>query len=139
MNRAGAIRVEVSPGELVDRLTILRIKAERMTEPRQLDAVRAALATLERTRKRRIKCDPLVEALESELATVNGRLWDAEDAVRRCEFRGEFGQEFVAWARSIYQMNDRRSSLKRQIDMQLGAKSTEQKAHNGVWLAEASC
>ena len=129
MKAVRSVRVEISPGELIDRITILRLKAERMTEPRQVAGVRRALSAMERVRHRQLDPDPLLDALERELAAVNGRLWEAEDAVRDCEARARFGGEFVRRARSIYRLNDRRSFLKRQIDRRLGATWTEEKAH----------
>jgi tetratricopeptide (TPR) repeat protein len=121
--------VPMSPGELLDKITILRLKAERMTNPSQLDNVRTELRALEICRDQlalqRVPIDDLVDQLQ----TVNGALWQVEDELRNCERAQDFGQRFIELARSVYQHNDRRASLKRKINASLGSSLTEEKTH----------
>jgi hypothetical protein len=111
---AGVVRVEVSAGELVDRLTIARIKAERIADPAKLRQVRAELLALERS-ARALPSSAELAGLEARLKDVNGRLWEVEDAIRVCEREGEFGERFVGLARSVYRLNDERGALKWRI------------------------
>ena len=120
------ILVPVSLGELVDKITILQIKEERLagdalTNVRQeLAALRHALAGL------KLAIDPeLVEALQQ----TNERLWRIEDAIREQERRQDFGERFVELARSVYQENDRRAALKRRINTSYGSALIEEKSY----------
>jgi tetratricopeptide (TPR) repeat protein len=124
-----SVVIEASPGELIDKITILRIKSERMTDPDKLRHVRAELAKLEDSRERTvIGCDEL-SALEAELHTVNGTLWEVEDSLRSCERSGNFGPQFVELARSVYKHNDRRADLKRRINVLLKSDVMEEKSY----------
>ena len=129
MRRSGTIRIEVSPGELIDRLTILRIKDARMTDPRKLANVRAELLGLDSVYRRSISPSPELEGLIDRLRRVNELLWEAEDEVRGCEAAHDFGGHFASHARSIYRLNDERAALKRQINVLLGSRLMEEKAH----------
>jgi hypothetical protein len=120
------ILVPVSLGELVDKITILQIKEERLagdalTNVRQeLAALRHALAGL------KLAIDPeLVEALQQ----TNERLWRIEDDIREQERRQDFGERFVELARSVYQENDRRAALKRRINTSYGSALIEEKSY----------
>lgn len=125
--RPKPILIEISPGELVDRMTILQIKAKRMKDRAKLRHVRAELATLWRIRADRINDQPRYNELARELRQVNGRLWLVEDELRACETRGDFGTRFVELARSVYRLNDRRFELKRRVNQLAGASIVEQK------------
>ena len=124
-----SVWVEVSPGALVDRITILEIKSERLRDRRKLDNVRRELAALVASRERALPAPPELDALTAELREVNADLWAVEDDLRACEARGEFGPGFVALARSVYRLNDRRAALKRRIDALLGARFRDEKQH----------
>lgn len=128
--RAAAILVEISPGELIDRLTILRIKRARVTDRQKLRNVITELRALEETHRAVTGESVELEALTSQLAEVNESLWEAEDAVRECERRETFDGRFVAHARSIYRLNDRRSALKRRINQLLGSRLVEEKEYS---------
>jgi hypothetical protein len=125
------IWIRVSPGELLDKLTILRLKAARIAEPQKLANVRRELTLLEQvwgdTQARRAD----LGAEERELARVNAALWDVEDALREKERRGEFDAEFVALARSVYRHNDERAALKRRVSETLGSSLLEEKSYRG--------
>src|SRR6516162_10310625 len=106
------LRIEISPGELLDKITILQIKQSRITDCAKLANVSVELAMLQQAR-----ADALIEPaklppLEAELKAVNEQLWDVEDALRQCEQDGEFGSRFITLARSVYKLNDQRAHLK---------------------------
>jgi hypothetical protein len=122
-----AVRVQVSPGELLDKLSILRIKVERIIDTGKLAHVRAELAALRRARAESVVESAELSCLESSLKAVNEALWEVEDALRRCERDGDFGPRFVELARAVYRRNDERAGLKRQMDQLLGAPFSEQK------------
>jgi len=115
------LEIPVSPGEVADRITILRIKSARLDGPE--DRALAELRLLELQRRLRLP-EHLEEHLQS-LQTVNEALWDAEDRVRRLDAQGDFGDEFTAVARSIYRLNDERHAIKRTLDLALGSRSEE--------------
>lgn len=123
------LHAETSPGELIDRITILRIKARRIADPDKLRNVHRALRTLEATRNSQLPTLAEVEQLAQQLLEVNEALWDVEDELRECERRQDFGSRFVELARSVYRFNDRRAALKRQIDQRLGSALVEEKSY----------
>lgn len=116
----------VSWGELVDKITILEIKAARIADPAKLANIRHELQALTQVRDAKGIAPP---ALVSELRRVNEQLWDIEDLIRECEERGDFGPAFVALARSVYKTNDRRAALKRQINDAMGSELVEEKSY----------
>jgi hypothetical protein len=122
----GVIHIPVSLGELVDRLTIVALKARHLSGDAQV-RVRQELELLEAVYA---PLRPQVpEPLQAQLAAVNAELWQLEDSVRDCERRGAFGESFVAMARSIYRLNDRRAALKRQISLSGGSALLEEKVY----------
>lgn len=123
------ILAEISPGELIDKITILTIKTERIDDAEKLANVRYALERLDATRRQSLRAEAALPPLESELKAVNERLWDIEDRIRDCERRQEFGAAFVALARQVYQSNDRRAELKKAIDRLFGSAMTEEKSY----------
>lgn len=124
-----SVDIAVSPGELVDRITILRIKSERLSDPVARQAVRQQLEQLLAVRRRALPVRADLERWEQQLQGVNEALWDIEDELRECEARGEFGPSFVEHARGVYHNNDRRAALKRAIDDALGSTRSEPKQH----------
>jgi hypothetical protein len=121
------IRVPVSIGELLDKITILRIKSERFTDPEKVKNVNKELALLEDIREKSVKSSAEISALVDDLKSVNEQLWDIEDHIRKCEKKQDFGQGFIELARSVYVCNDRRGALKRQINQGLGSELIEEK------------
>ena len=115
---ATAIRIEIGPGELIDRITILRLKVAHLDGARRADAAARLAILLEHWHA--LPPSPEVSALADELAALNHRLWAIEDALRACERRSEFGASFVEHARNVYRTNDRRAQLKADIDTALG-------------------
>ena len=124
-----SLLIPVSAGELLDKLTILLIKKERITESRKLENISRELGQLESVYQERIKQSVELEALISELRHVNERLWDIEDEIRSCERDKAFGNTFVELARSVYRTNDRRAELKYQINGLLGSELVEEKSY----------
>ena len=124
-----SLLIPVSAGELLDKLTILLIKKERIAESRKLENISRELGQLESVYQERIKQSVELEALISELRHVNERLWDIEDEIRSCERDKAFGNTFVELARSVYRTNDRRAELKYQINGLLGSELVEEKSY----------
>ena len=123
------ILVEIAPGELIDKITILEIKSVRITDAGKLGHVHDELALLTAAHDRAIVPSTELAALTAELKAVNEALWQIEDEIRLCERAGDFGQHFVQLARAVYRNNDRRSGLKRQINELLGSQLLEEKAY----------
>lgn len=123
------IHVPVSPGEVLDKITILEIKSERMTDPAQLANVRRELELLRETWESAVDVDETVEKLHAELRTVNEALWDIEDEIRDKEREKAFDERFVELARNVYITNDRRSRVKKALNLHLGSQIVEEKSY----------
>lgn len=123
------IRVPISPGELLDKITILRIKSQRMTDPRKLANVRLELEALEETWKSSAYADIDVGTDLNALLAVNGRLWTIEDDIRDKERAKTFDEEFVRLARAVYIENDERAAIKRRLNVKLGSSLVEEKSY----------
>ena len=124
-----ALLIEISPGELIDKITILNIKTERIADPDKLANVHHERALLQAVRAKNLAESPELTRLEGELKTVNETLWQIEDDIRRREAAGDFGAGFIELARSVYRNNDRRAALKREIGALFGAKIVEEKSY----------
>lgn len=123
------ILVPISPGELLDKITILRIKSARMTDETKLRNVRVELEALERTWRDSGSAIPEVAADEAALQRVNEELWDIEDRVRDKERAQEFDAVFIELARAVYVTNDERARLKKNINVALGSRLVEEKSY----------
>jgi hypothetical protein len=123
------ILAPVSAGELIDKITILRVKAKRINDPAKEVNVQAELALLEATAARELRASPELERLTDALTEINAALWDVEDGKRDCERRQDFGLDFVALARRVYIDNDRRADVKRQINLLVGSEIVEEKSY----------
>lgn len=123
------IRVPISPGELLDKLTILRIKAERLADAEKLANVRRELALLEASWRLEAGAELDLSDEERALTRVNGALWEIEDALREHEAAQRFDAEFIALARSVYQRNDERAAIKRRVNLKLGSALIEEKSY----------
>ena len=124
-----SIKIDVAYGELLDKISILEIKSERITDAGKRRNVDRELALLNDVWRAAHVDHAAVAAMQRELKSVNEALWDIEDAIRDCERRQEFGSEFVRLARSVYQTNDRRAELKRRMNDALGSDLTEEKSY----------
>jgi hypothetical protein len=123
------IRVPISPGELLDKITILRIKSTRMSDPEKLANVRMELQALEETWRGSPYAKPGIEADVNALLEVNERLWVIEDDIRDKERAQAFDAEFIRLARAVYFENDERAAIKRRINLQLGSSIVEEKSY----------
>ncbi len=123
------ILVEVAPGELIDRMTILAIKTERIADAAKLANVQVELETLQRARDAGVPASVDLDRLTAELKEINETLWDVEDDIRDCERAQDFGPRFIELARAVYFNNDRRAAVKRQINDLLGSRIVEEKSY----------
>jgi Family of unknown function (DUF6165) len=123
------IKVPISPGELLDKITILRIKSERMSDPEKLSNVRLELRQLEDTWSASAYAKIDIEADLRALLAVNERLWVIEDDIRDKERAQAFDAEFIRLARAVYFENDERAAIKRRINTALGSKIVEEKSY----------
>ena len=123
------IMIEVSPGELLDKISILEIKLLQISEPGKLRNVRVELDMLERARDASLTATPTLEALCRRLRKINEALWQVEDDIREQEHAGRFGPRFIELARSVYRNNDERAAIKREINLLLGSAIVEEKSY----------
>ncbi|HLC07166.1 MAG TPA: DUF6165 family protein [Candidatus Babeliales bacterium] len=123
------VTAEISYGELIDKITILNIKSQRIINEEKLKNVRTEFASLQDTCNRYIGSREDIAQLQALLQKINEELWDIEDAIRVKERKQEFDAEFIAIARSVYITNDRRCAVKKQIDVLLGSHLTEEKSY----------
>jgi len=121
--------VPLSPGELLDKVTILRIKVARIQDAAKLANVKRELSLLEQTWKDSGAAAHDVALDERALENVNERLWDIEDRIRDKEARQTFDREFIELARAVYICNDERAAIKKRINLQLGSALVEEKSY----------
>jgi len=121
--------VPISPGELIDKITILEIKSQRMTDEAKLHNVRTELALLNDTWKASPYSSTDIGAEWTGLRDVNGKLWDIEDRIRDKEREARFDGEFIELARAVYVTNDERAAIKRRINTRLGSALVEEKSY----------
>jgi hypothetical protein len=119
--------IEVSWGELIDKITILEIKAQRLTAPLAVANVRTELAALNAVFERLAPAPAALHGLKQELKTINGALWDIENRTRAKEAAKTFDAEFIELTRSVYLNNDRRAGIKRRINELLNSGLIEEK------------
>jgi hypothetical protein len=123
------IKVPISPGELLDKITILRIKAQRMSDPQKLANVRRELHSLEDTWGSSEYAQADIDSDVDALLKVNERLWVIEDDIREKERAKGFDAEFIRLARAVYFENDERAAIKRHINLKLGSTIVEEKSY----------
>jgi Flp pilus assembly protein TadD/GR25 family glycosyltransferase involved in LPS biosynthesis len=124
------VQAPMAPGELIDRLTILQIKAQRVTDPAKLRSVRTELEHLTAVRERSLPAGEQLDELARQLRHVNETLWQIEDDIRAADAAGDFGPQFVELARSVYRTNDRRAELKRRINVLLRSVIRDEKHYS---------
>jgi len=124
-----AIFVPISVGELIDKITILRLKSERISDSSKLTHVHAELAALTVIYTSLIEEHEGLEPLTTELHRVNEALWEIEDEIRELDHRRDFGVSFVALARSVYLRNDERAAIKQRINRLTGSAFVEEKSY----------
>ena len=124
------IKVELAYGELLDKMTILQIKSERITDESKLSNVNKELNLLNELWKSDIKSSLDIVNEFSALKDINEKIWDIEDGIRDKERVKEFDQEFIELARSVYFSNDKRAEIKREINLKLGSDLLEEKSYS---------
>ena len=124
-----SVSVEISYGELLDKITILEIKARRLGDPKRRRHLSAERAQLEEHLREALPAGARLTGLKRELKAVNERLWDVENRIRAKERSGTFDQEFIELARSVYLQNDLRASIKRRINEEFGSGIVEHKEY----------
>jgi Family of unknown function (DUF6165) len=123
------VLVPISVGELMDKITILEIKSERIKDPAQLENIARELGALRAVRLGDGIDRTTLDRLAAELTRVNARLWEVEDEIRECEAQGDFGEKFIALARAVYRLNDERARLKKAINLASGSRLVEEKSY----------
>ena len=123
------IHVPISPGELIDKITILQIKSERMTDPAKVANVRVELNLLESTWRESAHGKADIATEWDALKKINEKLWVVEDDIRDKERAKEFDAKFIELARAVYVINDERAAVKRQINTKLGSRIVEEKSY----------
>ena len=123
------ILIPGSPGELIDKITILEIKFEKILDVSKRMNVGRELEALSISLEQNIIISTELAALKLNLKKVNEVLWDIEDYIRSCERKSDFGPIFVKLARSVYFQNDRRAALKKEINVLLGSDIIEEKSY----------
>jgi hypothetical protein len=123
------ITVPISPGELIDKLTILEIKSARMSDAAKLANVRVELSLLQTTWRESAHSATDINAEWAELRRINAELWDIEDRIRDKERDRLFDEEFIELARAVYVTNDERARVKREINTKLGSRIVEEKSY----------
>ena len=128
-NKLNKIFAEISAGELIDKITILEIKKEKINDSDKLADIEKELLSLNDTFKKSILHLSKISSLADELKIINLKLWDIENDKRLAEKNNEFGDKFIALARSVYKTNDERSRIKLEINNVLGSNIREVKSH----------
>jgi len=129
MERMDGILVPLSPGELLDKITILRIKAQRIENAGKLANVRRELALLEQYWSQAVAAPNELAADEAALARVNSELWDIEDRIREHEAQRRFDAGFIELARAVYLRNDERAAIKHRVNLKLKSAIVEEKSY----------
>jgi hypothetical protein len=123
------ILIPISPGELLDKITILQIKAERIADPVKVANVKTELDMLSKVWSESVEVDAEISALTTELKSVNQALWEIEDDIRDEERSRRFGERFIELARAVYVTNDERANAKKKINLHLNSTIVEEKSY----------
>lgn len=126
---ADVIKVPVSFGEVLDKITILEIKSERIADPEKVKNVRLELDELSATWNEAIQDQAAIANLRKQLKAVNEELWEIEDDIRDQEAAQDFGPKFIELARAVYVTNDKRAAIKKEVNLALGSRFVEEKSY----------
>ena len=128
-NKMDKILAEISAGELIDKITILEIKKEKIKEKEKLFEVEKELQSLNLTKEKFITNNNSISGYKNILKDINIKLWDVENGKRAAEKKQDFGQEFISLARDVYKLNDERAKVKLAINNAFGSNIKEVKSH----------
>ncbi|MCG6889855.1 MAG: DUF6165 family protein [Gammaproteobacteria bacterium] len=123
------ILIPISPGELLDKITILQIKSERIADSAKVANVKTELGMLEQVWREAVNDDDQIRALSSELKSINEALWEIEDDIRDEERNRRFGERFIELARAVYVTNDERANAKKKVNLYLDSSIVEEKSY----------
>ena len=123
------ILAEISVGELIDKITILEIKKEKISNKEKLVEVNKELISLNETLKKSINNESKIVSFKNDLKRINLKLWDIEDGKRSAEKNNKFDEKFIQLARNVYKFNDERAKIKLAINNALGSNITEVKSY----------
>jgi len=123
------ILIPISPGELLDKITILQIKSERIADAAKVANVQAELGMLEQVWNEAVDDDDQIRALKRELKSINEALWEIEDDIRDEERNRRFGERFIELARAVYVTNDERANAKKEVNLHLNSNIVEEKSY----------
>tara|TARA_B100001540_G_scaffold314863_1_gene340715 strand:- start:1057 stop:1461 length:405 start_codon:yes stop_codon:yes gene_type:complete len=123
------ILAEISAGELVDKITILEIKKNKISDEKKIVEVNKELNSLKKTFDKFITKKSLIEKHFIQLKDINLKLWDIEDGKRECEKKQDFGDNFIQLSRNVYKLNDLRAKIKLEINQNLGSNIKEIKSY----------
>ena len=123
------ILIPISPGELLDKITILQIKAERIADPAKVANVKTELDMLSKVWSETVEVDAEITRLTAELKAVNEVLWQIEDDIRDEERNKRFGERFIELARAVYVTNDERANAKKMVNLHLNSTIVEEKSY----------
>ncbi|KEF29780.1 MAG: hypothetical protein EP339_08805 [Gammaproteobacteria bacterium] len=126
---ADVIKVPVSFGEVLDKITILEIKSERIKDEAKLKNVRLELDELSETWNEAVADQSAIAELREQLKAVNEELWVIEDDIRDQEAAQDFGSRFIELARAVYVTNDKRAAIKKEVNLALGSRFVEEKSY----------
>ena len=124
------ILAEISAGELIDKITILEIKKEKISNKDKLDNINKELSSLNHTMKKYISDQSKISNFKNDLKNINLKLWDIEDAKRIAEKNKKFDDKFIELARNVYKFNDKRAEIKLEINNTLGSNIKEVKSYD---------
>ena len=128
-NKMDKILAEISAGELIDKITILEIKKEKISNKEKLVEVNKELISLNETLKKSINDESKILSFKNDLKNINLKLWDIEDGKRSAEKKSQFDEKFIELARSVYKFNDERAKIKLAINNALGSNIKEVKSY----------
>ena len=123
------ILVEVSVGELLDKISILEIKKEKISDPESLKIINSEYLVLNEQAKKNVSKSPKLTSLFDELKEINLKLWHIEDDKRMCEKKSDFGEKIIKLSRDVHFLNDKRAKIKLEINDCTGSKIKEVKQY----------
>ena len=128
-NKSKKILTEISAGELLDKISILEIKLDKIKDKGKLIEINKEYKSLEETKKSNIKINENLQKLINQLREINLQLWNIEEGKRKCEKNADFGDNFIQLSRNVYKSNDQRAKIKSDINKMLGSNIKEVKSY----------